>query len=129
MTTPALPPPPPAAGECSRHFNPCPSCQREYNDALWMARRQKYEGPETAFWGAVILLATIPLTLACLIPFFLGVASPPLEFRNIYTIGEFLPVFGSFLGLGALGGAFLLYKGIEIWRKNPIDWDNPPYPG
>ena len=121
MTTPLLPPPPPAAGPCSRHA--CQECQREYNDALWTARRKKYEGPETVFLGAIILLAALPLSLACLLGFALAPASP--SFAEFFFKDELSFMFLT-LGLGILGGAFLLYQGLRLWRRNPIDWDAPP---
>ena len=119
MTTPVLPPPPPAGGSCPRH--PCPQCQREYNEALWIARRKKYEGPELAFWGGLAALICTPMAAALLAGhFFFDTEGPQL------WGGPFALTFGSFLGIGALCGAGLLAKGIQLWKNNPIDWENPP---
>lgn len=126
MTTPLLPPPPPAAGHCSRHFNPCPQCQREYGEALWLARHKKYQGPELAFWGGFAALVNTPLAavlLACY--FLLDNPGPLLELRGL-EIGPFSLVFGSFLAVCALFGIGLLAEGLRLWKKHPIDWDNPP---
>ena len=114
----------PRAAPCDRH--PCPFCRKEAESARFWAARKKYEGPELVFWGSLLALSNGGLALAIAAAFFEPFGSwagPPPRLEGG---ADFRLVFGTALGLIALGGSVIIAKGIRIWRKHPIDWDTPP---